>query len=33
MENKNNSGAIFKNSKKTNEIQPDYQVTVNVNCK
>lgn len=33
MENKNNSGAIFKNSKKTNEKQPDYQGTVNVNGK
>lgn len=31
--NKNNSGAIFKNSKKTNEKQPDYQGTVNVNGK
>jgi uncharacterized protein (DUF736 family) len=31
--NKNNSGAIFKNAKKTNEKQPDYQGTVNVNGK
>ena len=33
MENKLNSGAIFKNAKKTNEKQPDYQGTVNVNGK
>jgi uncharacterized protein (DUF736 family) len=33
METKNNSGAIFKNAKKTNEKQPDYQGTVNVNGK
>ena len=33
METKLNSGAIFKNSKKTNEKQPDYQGTVNVNGK
>jgi uncharacterized protein (DUF736 family) len=33
MENKNNSGAIFKNSKKTTDKQPDYQGTVNVNGK
>ncbi len=31
--NKNNSGAIFKNAKKTNEKQPDYKGTVNVNGK
>jgi len=31
--NKNNSGAIFKNEKKTNEKQPDYKGTVNVNGK
>jgi len=33
MENKLNSGAIFKNAKKTNEKQPDYHGTVNVNGK
>jgi len=33
METKLNSGAIFKNSKKTTEKQPDYQGTVNVNGK
>jgi uncharacterized protein (DUF736 family) len=33
METKLNSGAIFKNSKKTNEKQPDYKGTVNVNGK
>ena len=33
METKLNSGAIFKNAKKTNEKQPDYQGTVNVNGK
>lgn len=33
METKNNSGAIFKNFKKTTEKQPDYQGTVNVNGK
>lgn len=33
METKNNSGAIFKNAKKTNEKQPDYIGTVNVNGK
>jgi len=33
METKNNSGAIFKNAKKTNEKQPDYRGTVNVNGK
>jgi uncharacterized protein (DUF736 family) len=33
METKLNSGAIFKNVKKTNEKQPDWQGTVNVNGK
>lgn len=33
METKLNSGVLFKNSKKTNEKQPDYQGTVNVNGK
>ncbi len=33
METKNNSGAIFKNAKKSNEKQPDYRGTVNVNGK
>ena len=33
METKLNSGAIFKNSKKTNEKSPDYTGTVNVNGK
>ena len=35
MESKNklNSGAIFKNSKKTSEKSPDYKGTVNVNGK
>ena len=33
MQTKLNSGAIFKNAKKTNEKQPDYQGTVNVNGK
>lgn len=33
MENKPNSGAIFKNDKKTNENQPDYRGKVNVNGK
>lgn len=33
METKLNSGAIFKNAKKTNEKQPDYKGTVNVNGK
>jgi len=31
METKNNSGAIFKNDKKTSENQPDYKGKVNVN--
>jgi len=31
METKNNSGAIFKNDKKTAETQPDYKGKVNVN--
>ena len=33
METKNNSGAIFKNDKKTSETHPDYKGTVNVNGK
>jgi uncharacterized protein (DUF736 family) len=33
MENKTNTGAIFKNDKKTNEKQPDYRGKVNVNGK
>lgn len=33
MENKLNTGAIFKNDKKTNEKQPDYRGKVNVNGK
>ena len=33
METKQNSGAIFKNDKKTNEKQPDYKGKVNVNGK
>jgi uncharacterized protein (DUF736 family) len=33
METKLNSGVLFKNAKKTNEKQPDYQGTVNVNGK
>jgi uncharacterized protein (DUF736 family) len=33
METKVNSGAIFKNDKKTNEKQPDYRGKVNVNGK
>jgi hypothetical protein len=33
MENKTNTGAIFKNDKKTNEKQPDYKGKVNVNGK
>jgi uncharacterized protein (DUF736 family) len=33
METKNNSGAIFKNAKKTNEKQPDWKGNVNVNGK
>ena len=33
METKNNTGAIFKNDKKTNENQPDYKGKVNVNGK
>lgn len=33
MEPKNNSGAIFKNAKKTNEKQPDYQGNCVVNGK
>jgi len=31
METKNNTGAIFKNDKKTAETQPDYKGKVNVN--
>jgi len=33
MENKPNSGAIFKNDKKTSANQPDYKGKVNVNGK
>ena len=33
MENKINSGAIFKNDKKTSANQPDYRGKVNVNGK
>ena len=33
METKNNSGAIFKNNKKTAETHPDYKGKVNVNGK
>ena len=33
MENKPNSGAIFKNDKKTSQNQPDYRGKVNVNGK
>jgi len=33
MENKTNTGAIFKNDKKTNEKHPDYKGKVNVNGK
>ena len=33
METKNNSGAIFKNDKKTAENHPDYKGKVNVNGK
>jgi len=33
METKTNTGAIFKNDKKTNEKQPDYRGKVNVNGK
>jgi uncharacterized protein (DUF736 family) len=33
METKNNSGAIFKNDKKTAENHPDYKGRVNVNGK
>ena len=33
MENKLNTGAIFKNDKKTSEKQPDYKGKVNVNGK
>jgi uncharacterized protein (DUF736 family) len=33
METKNNTGAIFKNDKKTKETQPDYRGKVNVNGK
>ena len=33
METKNNSGAIFKNDKKTSETHPDYKGKVNVNGK
>jgi uncharacterized protein (DUF736 family) len=31
METKNNTGAIFKNDKKTAETHPDYKGKVNVN--
>ena len=33
MENKLNKGAIFKNSKKEKESQPDYQGSINVDGK
>jgi uncharacterized protein (DUF736 family) len=33
METKNNTGAIFKNDKKTAETHPDYKGKVNVNGK
>jgi uncharacterized protein (DUF736 family) len=33
MENKTNTGAIFKNDKKTSQNQPDYRGKVNVNGK
>lgn len=33
MENKPNTGAIFKNDKKTSANQPDYRGKVNVNGK
>ena len=33
MENKPNTGAIFKNDKKTSQNQPDYRGKVNVNGK
>ena len=33
METKNNTGAIFKNDKKTSESHPDYKGKVNVNGK
>ena len=33
MENKTNTGAIFKNDKKTSDKQPDYKGKVNVNGK
>lgn len=33
METKTNTGAIFKNDKKTKETQPDYKGKVNVNGK
>ena len=33
MENKTNTGAIFKNDKKTSPNQPDYRGKVNVNGK
>ena len=33
METKNNTGAIFKNDKKTSENHPDYKGKVNVNGK
>lgn len=33
MENKLNSGALFKNDKKTNEKQPDYRGNGNINGK
>jgi uncharacterized protein (DUF736 family) len=33
MDNKPNTGAIFKNDKKTSQNQPDYRGKVNVNGK
>lgn len=33
METKTNTGAIFKNDKKTKDTQPDYRGKVNVNGK
>jgi uncharacterized protein (DUF736 family) len=33
MENKTNTGAIFKNDKKSSDKQPDYKGKVNVNGK